>query len=262
MASIDRNYLEQKFGADLNLLAEINLQNQIILTIDASTFNGLSHLTKLFLKNNQLARLDSKLFNELSHLEVLELSYNQLVELDPNIFDRLSNLTTLWLGINRITSLNPNIFNELSANLSILELSFNQLNRLEPNLFDGLVNLTRLYLNNNLITHLDRNLFNGLTKLAELWLHDNQIDNIVDLNCFRNLNKETIRVVSLYDNAFKFKSFLKDNSLIQDEYPIDMKMGLFRRNESVFEFNEFLSLFLPTIQGENNVGLLMGNFGF
>lgn len=89
---VDRKYLVENYGKQLNDETHIIIENKGISSIDPNAFRNLACLTHLNLAENQLTHLNANLFHSLSSLENLDLSKNHCTVLDPVIFRSLTKL--------------------------------------------------------------------------------------------------------------------------------------------------------------------------
>jgi len=159
--------------------------------------SSLQHLRELYLPNNKLKKLEG--LQGLSRLRLLELGSNNLREVDPNqeLQHVAGALEELWLGRNKITTLGQalrpltklkklsvqsNRLTEvgegapLAANTELRELylSHNGLTGAPAGL-GHLLQLQTLDLAGNQLTTLAGVGLENLTKLTELWLNDNKL---------------------------------------------------------------------------------------
>lgn len=79
-------------------ISDLNLENNRLKHIDASTFAGLDNLKYLNLENNQIAQIDEQAFAHLTRLSTLNLAKNYLKHIPSHIFVTLVNLDRLDLS--------------------------------------------------------------------------------------------------------------------------------------------------------------------
>ena len=82
-------------------LTTLNLNNNMLTSLPANAFNGLSDLRELHIRNNQLTELPANLFRGLRSLIILRVDGNpRLVNPQPSYFrgQGLTRLTTLYFG--------------------------------------------------------------------------------------------------------------------------------------------------------------------
>ena len=163
-------------------LIYVFLSANLLTTLDADIFDGLTALQEIWLDQNSLDTLDANLFDGLTALRILGLSVNGLTTLDADIFNGLTALETLLLSSNLLTTLEADLFDGLTA-LETLKLDQNSLDTLDADIFDGLTALTRLELQDNRLTALDANIFDGITGLEWLDLKCNYFT-ALDLDIF------------------------------------------------------------------------------
>lgn len=189
-----------------NLLKKIenisHLQNLRILDLsfnrirssDLSTCN-FPHLERLYLSSNKITDIEG-IFH-LTSLKMVELGSNRIREI-PAEMGRLCKLEELWLGKNKIMSM---ALPPLPA-LRHLSLQNNRLEVWDASLFHNASGLTHFYVGHNNLPNLPdefsllRNLVEvdlvknaitcirpvpELTKLEELWMNDNQITDLMQV---------------------------------------------------------------------------------
>ena len=88
-------------------LTTLNLNNNMLTSLPANAFSGLSDLRELHMRNNQLTELPANLFRGLSSLIILRIDGNpRLVNPAPSYFrgQGLNSLTTLYFGTSPATT--------------------------------------------------------------------------------------------------------------------------------------------------------------
>eukprot|EP00927_Polykrikos_kofoidii_P072015 TRINITY_DN68190_c0_g1_i1.p1 TRINITY_DN68190_c0_g1~~TRINITY_DN68190_c0_g1_i1.p1 ORF type:complete len:529 (-),score=117.49 TRINITY_DN68190_c0_g1_i1:63-1649(-) len=190
-----------------NLLKRIdNIKHLTNLTVLDFSFNKIrsikpladcpfEKLEHLYLSSNKIDVIEGVF--HFGNLTMLELGSNRLREV-PSDLERLTNLRELWLGKNKIASMAlaplPRLQhlsmqnNRLEVwdaalfqncpNLSHLYLGHNNLPDL-PEEFAQLKELREVDLAKNVITHIPN--FPDMPKLQELWLNDNQVDDLDEI---------------------------------------------------------------------------------
>lgn len=173
----------------------------------------------------------------------LDLRGMDIEKIEPGTFTNVPNLVYLWLSDNRIESLDQNTFHGLNY-LSRLALHNNQIKHLSANTFAPLAELTRLSLANNRIESIEPKALHGLRHLEFVSLNNNRLDEIGP-SVFADLDRASVRVVSIYGNTSSFKSFIRGNHLEDgNERAMTQWERDVMRATSVFDFDEFLSQFL------------------
>lgn len=162
----------------LNNLQELEITGSYFTTLDVSTFNHMSNLTKLLLNNNKLKVLAGT-FDSLQKLETLQMRGNNLTHLEVTTFHKLYNLRRLDLSSNKLSTIDTDLFSNQS-NLVMLDLGLNRIISLNEDTFSFNRQIQILSLQGNQLTRLPANIFAQLNKLEELNLRDNQILELSD----------------------------------------------------------------------------------
>ena len=118
-----------------------------------------------------MSQLNSSLFKDLTNLNQLNLSYNRFKTFE------VSNVINLDLRNNLLENID---FNSISV--QSLNLNFNSLKITNNDIFIILTDLKVLYLGFNGLIELSNRSFNGLNGLESLFLNDNPIDQIKQIN--------------------------------------------------------------------------------
>lgn len=153
----------------------IDLNHNLISTIPAGIFSGLSELDDIDLSNNKIATIDPMAFANLPKLNQLDLSFNLLTDLKPNTFREPHNLHILLLDGNGIENLPSELFKNLTE-LQTLSLGDNKLKQITSDNLVGLENLETLNLSNNKINYLNPAIFKVFKNLKRLNITDNPLD--------------------------------------------------------------------------------------
>ena len=106
----------------------ILLQQNKLLGLECSRFNGLLHVTKLHLGENQLSTIPPACFGSLINLGFLNLNSNNISVLTNSSLLQMRNLVVLNRNDNYLVELPPGFFADL---ISITKLE------LERNVFKG-----------------------------------------------------------------------------------------------------------------------------
>lgn len=194
---LDRNYLINKFGANLTEKTDLNLGCPVLSSIP--NFNEIKRNILVDLKD----RINDQIWNLFPFLSIISEIKEPITKIDSNAFKGLNKLEIIDLTNNQIKQLNGNVFDGLCS-LHRLCLENCQIVEIDINTFYGLSNLVKLDLDKNKLTYLDSNWFNGLVNLEVLYLHENKISKIYP-KCFSGLKK--IKFLSLCQNKVNFKSF-------------------------------------------------------
>ena len=180
-------------GTAFNKLKEIkglepykNLVKLIIKDTEIREIQGLSHLSKLqilILENNKISTIRSEDLSNLENLKYLNLSGNELTEIKG--LDQLSKLKYLDLSNNNISQING--LKKL-VNLQILNLSRNKIVDVNSKDFLSFDKLKELYLSQNQIQDIGASI-KELGNLEILDLSNNKISKIPMLNNLKKLKR-------------------------------------------------------------------------
>jgi Leucine-rich repeat (LRR) protein len=204
----------------LSSLVHLNLSLNLMYSLNMSLFKHVTSLKELDLSANELESIDS--FN-LRDLTRLDLSQNEIKSLDKATFGSLVSLETLSIGQNKIKFLNSSVKN--LTKLKYLDLSMNNLSGIHNFEFDHMPSLEYLDVSDNKIEHLDANLanlyklkafklkntnsnlilsmnFSIFPNMEELDLSFNDLNDRLNLNHLKNLNKLTLNNINSTDFLF------------------------------------------------------------
>ena len=227
---IDRIFT--KFTKAFNKLTEIYLNNNLISLIKANVFENLINLATLNLENNLLESVNNGSLFGPSKYTTLLLGFNKIVKLETLFAQNITfvlpkvdfkfflyhsniqeienyafhfsfSLKYLDLSDNKITKIKSNSLYGLK-NLDILDLRINKISTIEANGFDHLTSLTELYLEENELSMIDSKFFYFNSNLKVLNLKNNKI-NLIANNSFINL-KKLISLDLSYNYLYEIKS--------------------------------------------------------
>lgn len=166
-------------------LAQLDMSENGIESIDNSAFAQVPSLTKLYLARNNINSLNFVLsihhlltlldltgnkitdipnntFSHLPNINFLNLSNNAITHLNDQSFSGVSRINTLNLGNNAITSIHKGVFDELRCTRELI-LSGNKIEAIEKGFVQNLNNIRNLYLNDSVkITNYQKGLLYGL----------------------------------------------------------------------------------------------------
>ena len=224
-------------SATLERVIVLDVANNKIKTLEASTFIDFKSLLELYLSQNEIEFLWPGTFERLASLKTLDLSWNKLKLVQNETFCGLINLENLFIDQNLLNSFEANSFDQLKQlkeakaignkleqleiygsaieifhlqnndlvrvvfgkmfSLKVLLLYFNKLEKITSRMFRSLGNLTTLWLNNNNIYYIEENAFQDLISMEELLLYSNKLS-IIQQATFKNLPK--LKSLSLRQN--------------------------------------------------------------
>ena len=186
-----------KLYPDFQQRTVIELVSKNYTSIHLNVFNKLSHIKDIKLSNNQIRVLEPGTFIYVSRLKNLWLNNNQISVLPLDLLGTFS-LEYLNLSYNKISILPPDIFNNVKMSLKFLDISNNQISVLPHGMFTKLNRLEELYLSNNQIQELQPNIFikqynlSGWSYLKILDLRNNQISVIQPKTFKHSINLEKL----------------------------------------------------------------------
>ncbi|XP_013788059.1 chaoptin-like [Limulus polyphemus] len=204
----------------LDKLEELNLGQNELFTIPASSLQGLLALKTIFLQENGIKQLPQRSFPNLPTMKLLNLTGNDISYIQDGAFVTLSGLETLLLSSNRLDSLPSEAFVRLDK-LHTLDLSDNYFTLVPLRSLMKLVRLKKLILHSNNIHSLEGTPLAEMATLEFLDLRRNGIigisantfvglpnmkDLLLDINIVRRLDEsifsglEKLERLSLNDN--------------------------------------------------------------
>ncbi|XP_037954114.1 leucine-rich repeats and immunoglobulin-like domains protein 3 [Teleopsis dalmanni] len=132
----------------LRNLEILNLNRNLIKSIQNKALQNFSRLTSLYLRHNQIDVLQDHAFYGLGSLQNLDLSYNGIVAVSSASLQHLTRLTTLDLTHNFLRALTSDLITPLPS-LSELRLAGNDISIVAKNAMDGALELKSLSLQDN-----------------------------------------------------------------------------------------------------------------
>uniref|UniRef100_A0A915D221 Uncharacterized protein n=1 Tax=Ditylenchus dipsaci TaxID=166011 RepID=A0A915D221_9BILA len=227
-----------------NYLKELKLSKNIVKSIDATMFEGISELTSLDVSDNKISTLSAHCFDTLSKLESLSLSGNHLAEIPDSTFKGLTSLKSLDLSNNKLKHIGRDSFHGLQK-LEVLTLHSNNLDDIHPLAFEELINLKVLDLGNNTLAKIE---IKNMPKLRRFLLNNNSIESLEDV-FMKDL--PSLEIVSFDHNSIKsigkddFQGLISSNRL--------SSLSLARNHITLVNGDAFASLdSLNTLSLQNN----------
>ncbi|XP_005187509.1 leucine-rich repeat neuronal protein 1 [Musca domestica] len=132
----------------LKNLASLNLNRNLIKSIQNKALMNFSRLTTLSLQHNQIDVLQDHAFYGLGSLETLDLSYNGIVAISSASLQHLTRLKTLDLTHNFLRALTSDLIKPLPS-LVELRLSGNDISIVAKHALDGARELKTLVMEEN-----------------------------------------------------------------------------------------------------------------
>ncbi|KAJ8983217.1 hypothetical protein NQ317_016438 [Molorchus minor] len=144
--------------------------------------SSITSLSTLDLSLNDIAVIASTAFDNIPNILNINLADNKIVKWSPDWFQNTPLLTRISMQNNSVTTLPNNAFKNLKGekrfgkiDLSInLVLSYNQIKTIKPNAFKGLTKINNLWLDNNGLEDFGEDLLEGVD-VKDLRLNCNNI---------------------------------------------------------------------------------------
>lgn len=202
------------FPKDLKM-RRLQLANNILQSVERSSFAGLEYLIDVDLSGNNISKVDPEAFmdsrgllnvelqgNPLKHeggpflisttLQFLDISSCQLTSLDQQFFENITSLTSLDLSKNPLKSLDSGTFDDLTV-LDTLKLDDCQLSYIASDTFINLVGLKHLELSGNMLTDtVWSEVLGNLVRLEYLNLRNSKISQLGEYSFANTTNLETL----------------------------------------------------------------------
>ena len=162
----------------------IDLNGNHIQNLHEDAISYLGSLKLLILQRNSIYNIWPGAFNGMGSLKVLDLAQNHIGVFCWDIFEPLHNLTHLYLGQNKLHDWAFTGSFDPLVSLRVLDLSDNDCETVGDHFFESFPSLQILNLiGNNLGKFVFKSdggerLFRGLTKLEEMFITNNSINNL------------------------------------------------------------------------------------
>uniref|UniRef100_A0A3Q1FKE1 Relaxin family peptide receptor 1 n=1 Tax=Acanthochromis polyacanthus TaxID=80966 RepID=A0A3Q1FKE1_9TELE len=122
----------------------LDLEGNLIETIDNVSFRSCNMMTVLVLQRNRISHIHEQAFSVLQKLGELDLSSNRLVAIPPNLFVLLEDLLQLNISYNPIVELQVDHFDKLHK-LKSLSIEGIEIGNIQRRMFEPLKYLTHIY---------------------------------------------------------------------------------------------------------------------
>uniref|UniRef100_T1J4L4 TIR domain-containing protein n=1 Tax=Strigamia maritima TaxID=126957 RepID=T1J4L4_STRMM len=218
----DRKDLSGLPFINLKNTKELDLSQNLILSIQSGVFKGLERLRRLDLSGNEISDLSSELFVDISNVEILDLSDNKLTLL--NFWFGLTQLKHVILENNQITRISENNY-QLSSSLLSLNLKHNMISSLEFLFHHNSAlpsNLTSVDLSHNRFKELNISMNNFDKSYLKLYFQNNLIQKV---NIFNSNDSNSSGILEL---------FLEKNDLLCDCHLGSLITSLNSQNSSFY----------------------------
>ncbi|KAJ8961986.1 hypothetical protein NQ314_005768 [Rhamnusium bicolor] len=180
---------------------KIEFIEQKIPVLYENSLADLEDLDELVIEHcNKLEEIKEGVFNNLA-LSTLDLSQNDITTIESSAFDNLPNILNINLADNNIGAWDKNWFKNTPL-LTRISMQNNSIAKLPNNAFKNLVGVKKfgkvdltinLVLSYNKIKTIEPKAFNGLTKINNLWLDNNQLENF-DENLLDKVKVNDLRI--------------------------------------------------------------------
>jgi Leucine-rich repeat (LRR) protein len=208
------DFSERSFST-LKQLEILNVSNNLVEDLPSNLFLELKELRILDISNNKLKKLDNELLKNLVKLNRLNFSNNSIEVLSKNIFIHNKRLKIIN-GFNNnidfeIDEVGQTIFLDLKTFplLKYLNLSSNKIKNFKMNSSENDQNskLEYLNLNFNEIEYFDTGFLESYSKLEELKLKGNKLDDSFDTE--HHIVQSSIKKLDLTKNQFSQKKIVE-----------------------------------------------------
>ncbi|XP_063923545.1 slit homolog 3 protein-like [Zophobas morio] len=161
-------------------LRELSIQQTPLATVAQFAFAGLQNITSIYLSHNKIKKVEGYSFAGTSNLKLLVLTNNPIIKIESNAFSGLTNVERLNFP-SGVRVLEQDAFNGLDT-VGFLKLAFMDLPALREGTFRGLTNVGVLSIQESDLGVIERDAFEGLTFINNLYILNNKIDGIQELN--------------------------------------------------------------------------------
>ncbi|XP_061831352.2 leucine-rich repeat and immunoglobulin-like domain-containing nogo receptor-interacting protein 1-B [Nerophis lumbriciformis] len=176
-------------------LEELQLNENIISSIESGAFSNLMNLRTLGLRNNQLKLIQLGVFTGLNNLTQLDISENKIVILLDYMFQELYNLRVLEVGDNDLVFISPRSFHGLS-NLETLNIEGYKLSSVPTDALSHLHNLLSLRLRYLNITAIRDYSFKRLYRLRVLEISHMPSMDTMTPKCLFGINLTSLAITN------------------------------------------------------------------
>lgn len=176
-------------------LEELQLNENIISSIEPGAFGNLFNLRTLGLRDNHLKLIQLGVFTGLTNLTQLDISENKIVILLDYMFQELYNLRELEVGNDDLVFVSPRCFHGLSS-LESLGIEGRSLSAVPTDALSHLHNLLTLRLSSFNVTVLRDYSFKRLYRLRVLHITNMPVLDTMTPKCLFGLNLTSLSVTN------------------------------------------------------------------
>lgn len=180
--------------------------------LSKSLFANAVQLQKVHIQYNNISKLSNNTFISCKSLENLELNGNKHLYMEPAVFHGLSRLVVLSLADNLMESFPPTMLYQL-VKLQMLHALKNKLKFIDENFFKKNLQLKYVDFSYNQLTTIPVNLFNGLQFMNTVYLQNNNLINVVNIDIsfvdLSNNNLTTFFIGSKIENLHLENNFIE-----------------------------------------------------
>lgn len=226
-------------------VVELNLSENFVGKLNASTFERFTDMKRLYLKNTSLSIDDLKSFEPFERLDDLDISYNNLEKMNLTsnsiVFKQLQKLNIAHCQLKNISE----FVNLLGLLLWKLDLSGNSLRNVSDKIFENIkIELKVLNVSSTQLIDADFRAVEHLTKLENLDISQNNLETLNFTSTFRQLHTlhldgnnlkqidhltrthfPALRFLNMSKNKLKCDYLTKFVTQLKNEYPHLMMFG-------------------------------------
>lgn len=218
-------------------LALIRISHNLLTQLKRGIFNEIK-VKEIDLSNNLISTIDSSTFDNMTHLEIVILNYNLIKEINPDWFINSPNVYKLSLIYNEILEVPEKAFRNMNHQRPLkLRLSANGITRVHPHALSDHKAVEILRLNGNKLTELPKELFQ--TNIRVLQINTN------DLKCFPDdIFNNTVQILEFMENThFHCDCLYKVRTLVETKkvsvlYPSIICEDKQKQVNVVFNYNK------------------------
>ncbi|XP_067001059.2 chaoptin [Anabrus simplex] len=243
----------------------VDLSNNMINTIQPSTFLGINKLLHLNLQGNNITFVPSNVF-ERTHVSDIDLKGNEIS--DINFVLHGLSFRLLHLPSNNLSTFPEEIYSQSQTyTISEMNLSNNGITVLKPGIFNRLFDLRTLNLSKNKLRSLPKDIFHNTNSLTTLMLDYNELVDVAFVSSCVNLkylylqgnkittipNASFLNVENPQDSKIEVLNLESNEISIIEEGAFQ---GMHHLKKLIISRNRVTTLYLQTLKYPSNLRLL------